>query len=245
VRGEYAVSLHDVAPATWAACERLLALTDAQGVPATLLVVPHYHAGMRADGDPAFGAALRERVARGDEVVLHGYHHEDRGAWARSPREWLARRIYTASEGEFAAIDAASAAALIARGRAVLATLGLVPAGFVAPAWLMNEATVAALSASGLRYAASRDALIDLGSARRVAAPSLVYSTRARWRRTLSKAWNAARLATLDGAPRIRAALHPADAAHAAVLADWARLLGRLAAERRGVLESSWLEAAR
>ncbi|HUO80671.1 MAG TPA: polysaccharide deacetylase family protein [Steroidobacteraceae bacterium] len=245
MRGEYAVSLHDVAPATWPACERLLELADAHAVPATLLVVPHYHAGTRADRDLEFGAALRRRVARGDEVVLHGYHHEDRGARARSPGEWLARRILTAGEGEFAAIDASSAAALIARGRAVLATLGLAPAGFVAPAWLMNAATVAALRASGLRYAASRDDLIELRDGRRVAAPSLVYSTRARWRRVLSKAWNAARLATLNEAPRIRAALHPADAGHAAVLADWTRLLGRLATERRGVLESHWLGAAR
>lgn len=245
MRDEFAVSLHDVAPATWNACERLLALTDLLGVPVTLLVVPHYHAGTRADADGGFVAALRLRVALGDEIVLHGYRHEDRGAGARSPREWLTRRVYTASEGEFAALDLATAADLIARGRDVLTSLGLAPAGFVAPAWLMSEATVAALGASGLRYAATRDELIDLGSARRVAAPSLVYSTRARWRRALSKAWNAARLAALDGAPRIRAALHPADAAHAAVLADWTRLLDQLAAERRGVLESSWLAAAR
>ena len=241
MRGEYAVSVHDVAPATWAACERLLALTDALGARATLLVVPHYHDGARADDDPAFAAALRRRVAGGDEVVLHGYRHRDRGRPARWPQEWLMRRIYTASEGEFAAVDAATATALIARGREVLAVLGLTPAGFVAPAWLMNGATLAALGASGLRYAALRDELIDLRSSHRVAAPSLVYSTRAGWRRGLSRGWNAARLAALAGAPRLRAALHPADAAHDAVLADWRRLLERLATGRAAVLESSWL----
>ncbi len=243
MRGGFAVSLHDVAPTTWSACERLLALTDALRLPVTLLVVPHFHGGTRADLDPGFVRVLRDRVARGDETVLHGYFREDRGGRARSPGDWFARRLYTDSEGEFAALDADAATDLVARGRAVFAAAGLAPAGFVAPAWLMSEASVAVLGASGLRYAATRDALIDLPSGRRIAAPSLVYSTRARWRRNLSRAWNAARLATLDGAPRIRAALHPADAGHAAVLADWERLLGRLARERHGVLESSWLGA--
>ncbi len=102
---EYAVSVHDVAPATWADCERLLALTDRLGAPATLLVVPHYHDGIRADRDPRFAAALRRRVAHGDEVVLHGYWHEDRAARGHSPLDWLRRRVLTASEGEFAAVE--------------------------------------------------------------------------------------------------------------------------------------------
>ncbi len=239
---EYAVSIHDVAPATWPDCERLLALTDRMGAPATLLVVPHYHDGIRVDRDPRFAAALRRRVAQGDEVVLHGYWHEDRCARGHSPADWLRRRVYTASEGEFAAVDRRTATTLIARGRAVLATLGLAPAGFVPPAWLMNAATVAALARSGLRYTCSRDELVDLASRRRIAAPSLVYSTRSAWRRALSRRWNAARLESLGAAPRIRAALHPADARHAAVLADWEALLGRLATGRRAVLESRWLD---
>lgn len=239
---EYAVSIHDVAPATWPDCERLLSLTDRLGAPATLLVVPHYHDGVRVDRDPRFAAALRRRVARGDEVVLHGFWHEDREARGHTPLDWLRRRVLTASEGEFAAVDERTAAMLIARGRAVLATLGLAPAGFVAPAWLMNQATATALAGSGLRYSSSRDELVDLASQRRVAAPSLVYSSRSGWRRALSRRWNAARLASLAPAPRVRAALHPADARHPAVLADWAGLLGRLAAGRGAVLESRWLE---
>lgn len=239
---EYAVSVHDVAPATWADCERLLALTDRLGAPATLLVVPHYHDGIRADRDPRFAAALRRRVAHGDEVVLHGYWHEDRAARGHSPLDWLRRRVLTASEGEFAALDERTAALLIARGRAVLATLGLAPAGFVPPAWLSNAATAAALAGSGLRYTASRDALLDLASRRRISAPSLVYSTRSGWRCALSRRWNAARLRSLATSPRVRAALHPADARQPAVLADWEGLLGRLAAGRRAVLESRWLE---
>jgi uncharacterized protein len=241
-RGEYAVSVHDVAPATWADCEPLLALADRFGAPVTLLVVPHYHDGVRADADPSFVAALRRRIARGDEIALHGYRHEDRGARLRSPVDWLRRRVYTAREGEFAAVDGPTATDLIARGRALLAALGLAPCGFVAPAWLMNGATLEALGRSGLRYASSRDELIDLSGQGRVAAPSLVYSTRSVWRRVVSRHWNAACIDALRRTPRLRAALHPADARYPRIVADWDRLLGRLAAERRAVLESSWLD---
>ncbi len=235
------MSVHDVAPATWPECEALLALADRFAAPVTLLVVPHYHGGVRADADPGFVAAVRARLARGDEIVLHGYLHEDRGADPRSPVDWFRRRVYTAREGEFAAVDASTATALIARGRALLAATGLPPAGFVAPAWLMNAATLEAVGRSGLRYASARDALIALPARRRIAAPSLVYSTRSRWRRVLSRRWNAAGARALRGAPRLRAALHPADARYPSIIADWERLLARLSDERRAVLESSWL----
>jgi predicted deacetylase len=242
MHAEYSVSVHDVAPATWHACQRLLALADHLGAPVTLLVVPHYHAGRRADADAGFVAALRQRAARGDEVVLHGYSHLDRGASPRSPVEWLQRRVVTAGEGEFAALDLQTASALIERGQSLLAAIGVPPAGFVAPAWLMNGATLEALGRSGLRYACSRDELIELATGRRVAAPSLVYSVRSAWRRAVSRRWNAARLDGLRAAPHVRVALHPADSEHASVLADWQRLLARLAGTRRAVLETRWLD---
>jgi len=101
----YAVSLHDVAPDTWPQCERLLALCDRHAVPVTLLVVPRYHHGAAIDEAPEFARALRARVARGDDVVLHGYYHRDDSRAARGPVEWLRRRFYTASEGEFDALE--------------------------------------------------------------------------------------------------------------------------------------------
>ena len=241
MRREYALSLHDVAPETWAQSAPLVALADAVGAPLTLLVVPHFHGGTRADADRAFVAALRLRVALGDEVVLHGYWHEDRGPPPRRPLEWLMRRVYTDREGEFASLDASSAAALIRAGRDVLGRAGLAPAGFVPPAWLASRGTLAALESSGLRYAALRDALIALETGARVAAPSLVFSTRAAWRRRLSRLYNASRLARLEDAPRVRVALHPADARYPAALDDWRRLVGWLAVHRRPVLESRWI----
>ena len=248
---EYAISVHDVAPETWPQCERLLALADSFGAPVTLLVVPHYHRGVRADADAVFTAAVRRRVACGDEVVLHGYYHEDHGPPPLTPRDWLRRRVYTASEGEFATLDTATAVELLARGRAVLEAMRLTAAGFVPPAWLINEPALDAVRGSGLRYTCTRDLLIDLGAdaraARdgdhRIAAPSIVYSTWTAWRRALSRRWNRRRLAALTTVPRLRVALHPADVEHDTVMNDWARVVAGLAKERRAVLESGWLRS--
>src|SRR5437868_13728462 len=99
------VTVHDVAPATWPQCQYLIdALHTVAPVPLTLLVVPAYH-GDRRTPDPAFVAALDAHAARGDELALHGFFHLDDGPAPRDLRDYLARRWYTASEGEFAALD--------------------------------------------------------------------------------------------------------------------------------------------
>jgi predicted deacetylase len=239
--------VHDVAPATWPDCAPLLELLAPLGVRATLLVVPHYHGGCRADADPAFVAALRERVLHGDEVVVHGYYHRDTGPPPRTPLDWGRRRLCTAGEGEFGALAAEAALARIRAGRDMVQAMGLTPRGFVAPAWLLGPGAWQALRVARLGYTSTRDALIPLAAtlrAGRVAAPSLVYSSRSPLRRALSRRWNARRLRLLGAAPHVRAALHPEDARHAAVLSHWGELLQELAATRRPALESDWLAAA-
>jgi predicted deacetylase len=235
------VSIHDVAPATWPECEALLALLAPFGVHTTLLVTPHYRGGVRLDAAREVATALRERTRGGDEVVLHGYYHRDDGPPPRSARDWAMRRLWTDREGEFAALDASDAARRLSRGAAILRRVGLEPAGFVAPAWLLGRGAQAALRASALRYTCTRDLLLALPGFEPVRAPSLVYSTRAAWRRVLSRHWNRHRLDALELEPRVRVALHPAEARYPRVLAEWRVLLERLAAERRGVLETSWL----
>src|SRR3569623_1658441 len=102
------VSLHDVAPATWPACRRLLAMLDGIGqLPVRLLVVHDNNNRGCVDNVAAFVRAIEARRARGDEVVLHGYHHLDERLTGSQPLDWLQRRVYTAGEGEFAALAAA------------------------------------------------------------------------------------------------------------------------------------------
>ncbi|HEY0229715.1 MAG TPA: DUF2334 domain-containing protein, partial [Dokdonella sp.] len=111
------IAVHDVAPATWPQCAALLALLDEFGAPpVTLLVVPDYHHRGRADADIGFRRAIEGRLARGDEIALHGYFHLDDGPPPRTPGDWLRRRQLTAGEGEFAALSDEHAGRRIAAG---------------------------------------------------------------------------------------------------------------------------------
>src|SRR5579884_1177916 len=108
--GALCIALHDVAPATWPHCARWLDLLDALGAPPlTLLVVPNFHGRGRIDRDPAFCRAIERRLAGGDELALHGYDHRDAAPAPRGARAWWRRRVLTAGEGEFAALDEAQA----------------------------------------------------------------------------------------------------------------------------------------
>lgn len=223
------VSLHDVAPATLVDCRNTLAFLDRLRIgPVALLVVPDFHGEGRADRDERFCEFLRARVRRGDEIVLHGYFHTDPGSRARGLRDWIERHVYTDLEGEFARLDSNVARARLLRGLAVLRSAGWKPSGFVAPAWLMSPGTCSALEDLPLKYYATRDGLYLLGEGRRVAAPSLVVSTRGMWRRALSVPWNHATLLRYRDSPVLRAAIHPRDLAFGRIELLWRRLLGRL-----------------
>lgn len=223
------ISLHDVAPATLDDCANTLGFLDDLGLgPVALLVVPDYHGLGRVDRDGRFASFIESRILRGDEIVLHGYRHTDTGPRPRGIREWLARRIYTDCEGEFSRLDFETARTRILRGLVVLRTAGWQPKGFVAPAWLMSPSARCALEEMPLQYLATRDAVFVVRSGQRIAAPSLVVSTRAAWRRTVSPLWNQAQLARHSTSRVIRAALHPADLRYPAMEAFWRRLFMRL-----------------
>ena len=236
-----AVSIHDVAPSTWPECSRLLEVLDRLQLPATLLLVPRYHGELPIAPGSALATQLRRRVARGDEVVLHGYFHLDDGPPPATVLEWLKRRALTASEGEFSALDEVTAGQRLRAGAACLARAGLEPAGFIPPAWLLGRAARQALERTGLAYTSTRDELIRLDDGQVSPAPSLVWSTRARWRRTASLLWNARRAEALAAAPLVRVALHPPDAGFPVILQQVRQLLAALSARREPVLESRWI----
>lgn len=238
------IAIHDVAPATWPACERLLALVDNLGAPpVTLLIVPDYHHRGRVDRDTGFRRAIDARVARGDEVALHGYFHLDDSAPPRNPAQWLRRRVLTAGEGEFSALPEAQAAVRIAWGVELLAQLGWAPRGFVAPAWLLGTGARAALARSPLVYTSTHAQLETLVDRRRIAAPCLTMSPRSPWRRFASRRWLAiAAAATLD-AGIVRVGLHPADADHADLCASWDAALRTLLSAREPLTKSAAIAA--
>jgi len=233
------VVLHDVAPATWPQCARILDLLDTLGAaPVTLLVVPYFHGHGRIDQTPAFARAIEARLRRGDELALHGYEHRDTAPPPRSPADWLRRRLLTAGEGEFAALTEVQAHEKLACGLDAFGRLGWPLAGFVPPAWLASTGARAALRRSGLQYTSTHAALIALADGRRFAAPCLTASPRAAWRRVASRMWLPAALVSTQAARVVRVGLHPVDALHDDIMICWRHVLARLLAQREAITKS-------
>lgn len=223
------VVLHDVAPARWAGCRRVLdalercASQAGVALPLSLLVVPRMHG--ETDLPAPYLCWLRGLQAGGHELVLHGLTHRDEGPPPRGLREHLLRHHYTAGEGEFAALTQAEAAERLRQGRAWAGALQLPMEGFVAPAWLMSGPALEAVAAAGFGHTCTLTQMIALPQRQVLAAPSLVFSTRSGWRRQLSRLWNTRLARRSRELPLLRLELHPGDADHPEVLRCWSRLL--------------------
>ena len=224
------VVIHDVAPANWSACQRLMTFAQAEActagvrLPLTLLAVPAMHG---EPATPAFVRWLHHQAGRGHELALHGLTHRDEAPPPRSWRERFLRRFYTAGEGEFAALDAEGAGERLSIGRRWAEALRLPMRGFVAPAWLLSDAAFDAVEDAGFAYTCTLTELIAWPGRRRLHARSLVFSTRSWWRRALSVLWNTALAWWLAPAPLMRLELHPGDVDHPAVRRCWRRILRR------------------
>lgn len=238
------VSLHDVAPATWPACARLLRMLDDLGVrPVTLLVVPDYHGSGTIDHAPEFCRAIQQRLRMGDEVALHGYFHIDDALPPRRLAEWFRRRIMTSAEAEFAALCLERARERIDAGLTLLRGQGWPVHGFVAPAWQLSSAARAALAEFSFTYTTTRTDIWHLPDWQAFHSPSLVYSVRSRARRRLSAYWNDLLTYRTAGNALLRISLHPADAAHPQVLSHWQRLIKHAAQQRQAVTKQAWVAA--
>jgi len=239
------VVVHDVAPATWPRCERLLAMLDEIGAtPVTLLVVPDFHGRGCIDATPEFLHAIEHRTARGDEIALHGYFHRDDAPSPRSPRGWLRRRVLTDGEGEFADLDADGAETRLQLGLEVFARARLRPSGFVPPAWLASAGTHEAMRRVGLGWTSTHAALLDLARNSRITAPCLTASPRSSWRRRASIAWLRFGSRVFAWFPLVRVGLHPGDADHAELVACWRATISRLLVGRTLLTKSQAVAAS-
>ncbi len=236
------IELHDVTPASWFDYHEFVAQLDALGpLPLSWLVVPDFHRRTPLERAPTFCRALEARLARGDELLLHGYAHADEAAPPRTPKDWLRRRLYT-HEGEFAALDEAEAARRIAAGQALFERLGWPLHGFVAPGWLLGSGARRALARSGLAYTSDRQALLRLPQFESLPAPALVWSARSAARRVLSQIYCAQLLERHRKSPVLRLALHPADLRHQQARRYWLITVERLLADgRRARTCAAWL----
>ena len=240
------VSLHDVSPQTQPACVEILAELAALGVPrCSLLVIPDHHRRGHFLADTACSVWLRAQAAAGHELVMHGYHHERARRDGESVGAKLTTRIYTADEGEFYDLDRAAAAALVERARADFRQLGIEPAGFIAPAWLLSVEAEAALRELGCAYTTRLGSVTDLQSGRVFQSQSLVWSVRSAGRRQASLAWNAVLFRRLAANPLLRISIHPVDLRHPKIWKQIRELIARALADREPLTYHAWLTRQR
>ncbi|MBV4544511.1 DUF2334 domain-containing protein [Pseudomonas triticicola] len=234
--------LHDVAPSTWADYQPFVEAVDALGdVPMTWLVVPDFHRHDALDANPAFRRVLDARVARGDELALHGYYHDDQEPMPNNPRDWFMRRVYT-HEGEFYRLSREAALARLHAGLEMFQRYDWPVQGFVAPAWLMSDGTRQALRELPLSYTSDPQHLYRLPDFSAINAPGLVWSARSAWRRGLSKILSDQREQRWREASVIRLGLHPVDMRHRFSRDYWLHTLQRLLADGRMPLTKiDWL----
>lgn len=238
--------LHDVAPSTWADYQPFVEAVDALGdVPMTWLVVPDFHRHDALDANPAFRRVLDARVARGDELALHGYYHDDQEPMPNTPRDWFMRRVYT-HEGEFYRLSREAALARLHAGLDMFQRYDWPVQGFVAPAWLMSDGTRQALRELPLSYTSDPQHLYRLPDFSAIDAPGLVWSARSAWRRGVSKILSDQREQRWREASVIRLGLHPVDMRHRFSRDYWLHTLQRLLAEGRVPLTKiEWLARQR
>jgi uncharacterized protein len=245
-KGSFVVSIHDVAPATRAVAERMMAELAQHGVGTTsLLVVPNYHHAGLTVADRPLTMWLREMEGRGHEVVIHGYFHARPRRENETAREKFLTRFYTDDEGEFFDLDYDEALERITRGREELQSIGLAPRGFIAPAWLLSREGEHAARDAGIEYTTRLSNVRDLARARTFPARSLVYSVRTQWRRNASLAWNAALFLAIKQQPLVRVSIHPPDYTHREIWNQVLRFIDELLVGRNLTTYAAWIDEQR
>lgn len=235
------VAIHDVAPVTWPECARLFeAVRAVADIPLTWLVVPCYHGN--GVSPPGYERLLGELLDAGHELALHGYTHLDTAAPTFGGR--LRRKVYTQSEGEFAAVGRAEAREKIEQGLAWFARRHWPVSGFVAPAWLLGPQAWAAVRDFPFDYTTTLTHFHLLQPRRALLAPTLVYAARNGAGRVLSPPLASAIAALGQARPLLRVALHPRDAHYPALLRHAQQLIAQLLCERRPLTKAAFTQAA-
>jgi len=211
------VSLHDFHPGSRVAIAAQREALHAWGVDrCSILVVPEFHHGLPTETDTPSCEALRQWQAAGDELVLHGYYHDRRGL-AESWRDLFWTRLYTNQEAEFWNLSPEEAQHRLSAGLEIFQRNRWRASGFIAPAWLLPKNLWPIVARQGFHYTTLLTGIVRWhgSTSEPTVEPtqSLVYSTRAAWRRSTSLAWNAwlARQLQTQNKNCIRLSLHPRD----------------------------------
>lgn len=240
------VSIHDVAPATWTACRHMVEQLAGLGIRRTsLLVVPDYHRRGKATTDTEFVRWLRDLETDGHEIVIHGYFHQRPRSSGEDLRDIFMTRVYTQSEGEFYDLSYDEAVGRISSARDEFRAAGLVPRGFIAPAWLLSKAGEVAARDAEMEYTTRLTEIKDLRTGERFHARSLVYSTSTSARRMASLLWNAALARTLATQPLVRLSVHPPDVRFAAIWKQIRAIASRFSRTHSATTYGEWVQEQR
>jgi predicted deacetylase len=240
------VSVHDVAPATQSAVEKIVSELSHHRIPVcSLLVVPNYHHGGSSTEDRAFVRWLQDLEAQGHEIVIHGYFHERPRRNGESLSKKFFTRLYTSDEGEFYDLEYDEAFRRITQARDEFVAAGLTPRGFIAPAWLLGSAAERAATEAEMEYTTRLTEVRDLRSGDNFPARTLVYSVRSGWRRTASLAWNDILARQLAEAPLARVSIHPPDLHHLKIWEQILRLTDSLVENRSATTYRDWIAERR
>ena len=221
------VSIHDVTPALEDPVRRLWAICAERNLRPALFVVPNWHGEWPLAAHPGIVRWLRAREDVGAEIVLHGERHDEAGL----PRGWkdeIQAFGRTDREGEFLTLDVASARMRIARGAELLRGLGLLPVGFVPPAWLARRDVVGRVALEcGLGHGEDASSVHLYTRSTRLDSPVVRWSARTALRAHLSAAIAEARWRLHQRHWLIRLALHPEDLSHPATARSLVQSLDR------------------
>jgi predicted deacetylase len=224
------VSLHDVAPSTQQIASTIVSELCRHGVRVcSILVVPDYHHEGLFARRREFVTWLRELEADGHEIVIHGYFHERPPQTKETLRDKFVTRFYTQNEGEFYDLGYEEALRRVTTARDEFRAHGLKPRGFIAPAWLLGDEAERAVCDAHLEYTTRLRNVCDLRSGNIFPARTLVYSVHNRWRRMLSRSWNAVLFRLLKTKSLLRISIHPRDYSQPAI---WKQILGFLEATK-------------
>ena len=222
------VSLHDVAPCTQHTTSTIISELSAHGVRVcSVLVVPNYHHEEPFAKHREFVRWLQALEADGHELVIHGYFHARPPQSKETLRDKFVTRFYTQNEGEFYDLGYEEALRRITTARDQFRALGLNPRGFIAPAWLLGNEAERAVRDAELEYTTRLRTVCDFRSESTFQARTLVYSVHNKWRRALSRSWNAALFRLLKTKPLLRISIHPTDYSQPTI---WKQILGFIAA---------------
>ena len=238
------ISIHDVAPATFARSREWLERVEAHGLRATLLVVPGPWGSDGLEHHDDVVAWLHDVAARGHELSLHGWEHRAvvDPVWAPTSRRGQLRsaygRLLARGCAEFHDLGRDEAARRLRLGVAVMARCGIEPVGFTPPGWLSSPPARSVMADMGFAYTTSQWTVFDLRTDRRVRIPAVSQrpgSALAGIGATLNRVFvrhRARRSAS------VRLALHPNDLHHRSLVDATEQMLADLAAaQRRGSLD--------